>query len=290
MTLKPKKPSNISLKRISIGFVILFPCTIMIIVIGMYYYNLIDSSLRQHYIGKQTNEVLGITLEEKYPSDLERITETYKVDEYVKHWEFDEEGYYYTSKYLELPKTSLYGPNAKWEQEWKLKDNINLKLSCPPIEFKDAFPGRYFSCSLSYNEKLIDKGVRYHIDCPDDGKTCSGEVSMVVFSPTYPLSAEFEYIVVGSYQGGSYDTISVFRLENGEATLIPFNDGSEDKDEWWVSDPLSVDLYSNENNGVKFVTRFHNPATGPVNICRIWDIGDKSLVLDKTVGDIFLEI
>ncbi len=60
MSNNPFPSKEVNLKRVLKGLAITIPCTIMISYLSFYYIDLIDTSLREHYLGEQQDEVLGV--------------------------------------------------------------------------------------------------------------------------------------------------------------------------------------------------------------------------------------
>ena len=160
-------------------------------------------------------------------------------------------------------------------------------LYCPPKLIREVIPGEFYTCTVKYNGVLVSDGVRYYIDYPEEEKTVYSEVSMVVYSTSpYVSIGEQEFLVLGEYAGGSYDDISVFKLVDGKPVRISFFYENKLEDTWMVSNPMSFRLLYSEDSNWKFITHHRNPATGPVDVYRIWSLGEKYFTLDRTIGDI----
>lgn len=290
MNSNPFLSKEVKFKRISKGFAIAFPVIIMIFVIGSYYFNLIDNTLRNHYVGDKKEIVLGTEktdIQIEYPDEFEEITKGYDIDEYIYNWDEEVDGFYTQSNYIREPIFYTSGDTAKVSQTWILKNGYKLELYCPPKKLKDVIPGEYYQCTVKYNNILISDTVRHWIAFPDEGKTVSTQVSLVVYSPSYYEKVNtYEIIVVGTYAGGSYDDISVFKLENGKSIQLKFFCDDELQDTWMVSNPMSFRLLRNEEGDLKLVTHFWNPASAPVKVHRIWNLDEKVFRVEKTIGDI----
>jgi hypothetical protein len=291
MNTNPFLSKEISLKRVFKGLAITIPCTIMILYIGIYYLDLIDSSLREYYVGQEKETVLGVEertdFEIEYASELEDITKAYGIDEYIYNWDGIVEGYYLQTNYIREPRFYFSGDTAEVSEEWRLRDGYKLELYCPSKLLKEVIPGDYYLCTIKYNGALVSDSVRYYISYPEEGKTVFAQVSMVVYSTSpYVKIKDQEFLVVGSYAGGSYDDISVFKLEEGNPIRVPFLYDGKVEDTWTVSSPMSFRLLYSEGSNWKFVTHHRNPATGPLNVYRIWSLGEEYFTLDRTIGDI----
>lgn len=291
MSSNPFISKEVNLKRVGKGVAIFLPCLIMMLVVGTYYFNLIDSYLRSHYVGERQENVLGIeksNFEIEYASELDDITKNYGIDEYIYKWDGKIDGFYNQNDYIREPEFYITGDTVKVSQTWVLKNGYKLELYCPPKELKDVIPGIYDFCSVKYNDTLLSDDVRYYISSPDEGKITQSIVNLVVYSPdSYEMVNDYEIVVVGSYAGGSYDNISVYKLENGVAVKTSFFYNEESGETWTVSYPMSFRLLYSEEGDLKFITHYHNPFTGTINVRRIWNLDNNTFSLDKTIGDIF---
>lgn len=288
---------EINLKRIRKGITTGLPVAIMIFVLGNHYINLIDDSLRDKYqtekivyVDKEKvvlvdkDDVLGerITIEEEFPDEFTKLTEDYGIEEYVLNWDGTIVGYYKENEYISPPKFYLSGVKDKVSETWSLNNGYKLVLDCPEIEFSKVVVGDSYACKVEYNNRLINDNVRYDIYSWEEGKSIPSYVSLVLYS-----SEKFEILVLGEYRGGSFDNISVYRLQEGKSQLIPFNFKNELKDTWTVESSMSLGLYYNKNEDLKLVTAHHEPSMGPLRaVLREWNLGDESLTLMRTFGNI----
>ncbi len=295
MSSNPFLSKEVKFKRVLKGLAITIPCTIIILYLGFYYVDLIDSSLREHYSSNPQVEVLGVEgetdletdFEEEYSIELDEIKEGYGIDEYIYNWDGVIEGYSSVSNYLREPIFYFSGDNAEVSRTWRLRDGYEVELYCPPKLLEEVIPGEYYTCTVKYNDILVSDNVRRFISSPDEGKTVDSNVSMVIYSPfSYSMIKEHEFLVVGSYAGGSYDDISVFKLEEGKPVKKQFMYEDKLENTWSVSNPMSFGLVSGGDENFKLVTHHRNPATGPVNVFRIWSLGEEYFTLDRTIGDI----
>ncbi len=291
MSSNPFLSKEVNLKRVLKGLTITIPCTIMILYLSIYYLDLIDTSLRQHYLGEQQIEVLGIeektNFEIEYASELEDMTKGYGIDEYIYNWDGIVEGYYLQTSYIREPINYFSGDTAQVSEKWRLKDSYELELYCPPKLIEEVIPGDYYLCTVKYNGVLVSDNVRYYIEYPEEEKTVYSQVSMVVYSTSpYVKIKEHEFLVLGSYAGGSYDEISVFKLVDGVPIRVQFFYEDKLEDTWKVSNPMSFRLLYSEDSRWKFITHHKNPATGPLNVYRIWSLDQDKFILDRTIGDI----
>lgn len=272
----------ISLKRILKGLTIGFPVTVMIFVISIYYFNLIDNSLRQHYLREV--KVLGSQddLARSDFSEFDEITGTLDIDEYVYNWNWELEGFRKASPYISMPIQYFSEDTSKFEREWILKDGYRLSMSCEEKRLDEIIPGYYYGCAIDYNGQLLDDYTRYNLYCPEDGTSCKGQVNLKLYSSEF---GEWQYLILGNYAGGSYDEIKVFSLDGGEIVQIPFLTREEEKETWMITSGLVLEFYQNETEH-RLVTQFHNAAINPVRVYRIWEINNGKLVLSNTIGSI----
>lgn len=289
--------NEINIKRIRKGLAIGLPVAIMVFVLGNHYINLIDDSLRDKYqterivyVDKEKiilvdkDDVLGeeIKTEDELPDEFTRLTEDYGIEEYILNWDGTIDGYEKEYTYISIPKYYLSGVKDKVSEAWNMAHGYKLVLDCPEIELSKVIVGDPYACKVEYNNQLINDNVRYDIYSWEEGKSMPSYVSLVVYS-----SEKFEILVFGEYSGGSFDDISVYRLQDGKTKLIPFNYKNELKDTWKVESSMSIGLYYNKNEDLKLVTAYHEPSMGPLRgVIREWKLGDESLILERTFGNI----
>jgi len=250
------------------------PVVMMITVISNYYLNLIDNTLRDHYT--KGYEVLGTQseFEKEYLSQYKETTEAYGIDQYVYGWDWTLDNLTPDTPKVDMPKTVFKGETSVFKRDWSLNNGFILSMECEERELNKVLPGEFYGCSVKYNNQLLEEYVRYYIDVEDN----TGEVSLKLFT-----SDSEEYLILGTYAGGSYDDVTIYRLANGDAKKLIFHTDSEEKDIWTVTYPLGIDFYI---NNYKIITKFHNPAYGGVRVFRVWDLNNDKLTLEKTVGGI----
>lgn len=284
--------TEIKARRIMKVFIIALPLVIMISFIGNYIINTTDNFLKMHYLGEYDEKVLGSEeskFEMVYKEEIEEITKNYGIDEYKYNWSGEVNNFFVQDPYIREPIFYLSDQTAEIYQNWDLINGYDFELNCPPIELNKVIPGDYYSCSVKYNGTLLSDSVRYFISSPDSKKTREGTVSLIIYSPSSYEINTGEFAVLGSYAGGSYDDIVVFKLVDGMPIQLEFNYQEDKRDNWSVSNPLSLRLFYDERGEIKLVTHHHNPATGPVNVYRIWSLSNGVFTLDRTIGDISIE-
>jgi hypothetical protein len=288
----PFLSKEVKLKRVLKGFAIGLPVAIMIFVLGNYYINLIDDSLRDKYqtekiVYVDKENVLGeeIALQEEFPDKFAEMTKNYGIDEYINNWDGKVEGYREQEGHISSPEYFISEQNSIVSDQWELKGGYELSLECP--ERGGIVTGNAYSCSLEYKNKLISDTVRHDIYSWLEKESIPSYVRFIVYSldSTQTLK-DIELLVIGEYSGGSFDTVSVYRLEDGKATLISFYYKEEYRDTWLVESPIDVSLFYNTEGNVKLVTGYHEPSMGIRSVSRVWNLGEDFLSLDRTIGNV----
>lgn len=306
MSSNPFLSKEVKLKRVWKGFAMAFPIVIMIFVIGNHYVNLIDDTLRNHYVGENQDKVLGV--EESNPKLIGSYGDVSEEDTFVWDWNWDREGYFPLDRFITDLEYYHKSNQIHLQDEWVLKNGYKLKMDCGKLDLTKIAPFDPYSCKLYYNGKLITEDLTYVSYCSDSEnfKNCISTVKLVLFSKTTSDSDANEYLAVGNWASGSKDWLSFYKLNNGEFTLLPFKTEESEEDKWYISSG-SFDLYgkygdwedeSNFKVPLEFVTYFHEPsmgATGGENmnnvegIFRIWEVTENSLVLKESVVDLYKE-
>jgi len=291
MSSNPFISKEVDSERIYKGLKIGLPVVIMIFVLGVHYINLIDDSLKEKYqtekiVYVENKDVLGVQAEyqERWKEKFEELNSNYEIDDYVWEWDGQLEGSYQEYPYISIPKYYLSGDKAKINETWILEDGYKLELNCPEKDLSTVIAGEYYSCTVKYNGEIVSDIVRWYISYPKGEKTVGTYVDFIVYSSDYQ-DYQSEYILIGTYHGGSFDDISVFSLESGKAKNLPFYFKGEFKDTWLVSSPLYVDFYYNSEE-VKLVTKYHEPSMAVKSVNRVWNMGEDSLTLERTFGNI----
>jgi len=303
MSSNPFLSKEVKFKRVKKGFAIAFPLTIMIFVIGNHYINLIDDTLRNHYVGEKQEKVLGV--EDLEPKLVGSYGDVGEDDTFVWDWDpyWEREGYYKLDRFIEDPEYFISDKKYKLEDEWELRNGYKLTIACIKLDMTKTVAGDYYPCTLSYNGQILTEYLRYEAYCRDfeNTKNCSGRTNFRVFSETYGDQDSSEYLTVSEWATGSKDWISVFRLRDGKAELLPFTYNGNEEEKWYISS-YSYDMYGlystwenmkNFNDPLEFVTYFHEPSMGSDNnvegIFEIWDVKDDKLELKETVIDLYRE-
>lgn len=308
MSNNPFLSKEVKLKRVWKGFVISFSVLVMVLVIGDYYVNLIDSTLRSHYVEQEQKEVLGA--KDSEPKLIGSYGDISSNDTFVWDWDrnWDREGYYKLTKYINNPQYYISTKYFELKQTWDLKNGYKLSLSCTQLDMNKAIPGDVYPCTLSYNKQVLTNSLRYEAYCSDyeNLKDCHGSTNFIVYSNIYEDSSANEYIIFSEWALGSKDWIYVYRLNDGKATLLPFNYKGKEENRWYitVSSYEMYGLYStqeNENNfndPIELVTYFHEPSMGSQSgdnannvegVYENWEVSDNKLNLKQRVVDLYKE-
>lgn len=278
MNQNPFLSNKVNFKRVLKGFVISILCLIMILVIGSYYAELVNTP------NQEEKNVLGL---ESKP----QLIGTYGdgADEYTYGYDWKYDGYMKLEPFINKPQYYFAENTVRLTDSWILKNKYKLEMSCPELAINKAIPGDSYVCTLIYNNVTVRDDIRYDIYNFSNLESITGNIYFVVYSNVFD---DYEYLVTGKYAGGSHDNISVYRLENGKAILLPFNNGTEDSNEWYVSSPMIFEMYEDtEINGrLKMITYFHEPSMGwnnnLIGLYDVWNIGEKELIKEKTIGDL----
>ena len=237
-------------------------------------------SIYIYITNKKTQE--QISFEKKYSLELKELKKTYNIDKYIYDWNKDIEGYEQTDQLLNKPKYQLTREKSDVNVIWTLKDEYTLELNCPKEDIDNIVYGDPKGCNLKYNDNVVEENVRYEV-WEDEGNI-EGEVSMVIYS-----SSKYEYLVVGKWESGSKDSITIYKLEDGKAIKIPFNTKDKKEDNWTIEHPMSLLLYDNQREQ-KLVTSIHDPSMSHIQVFRIWKLKKDTFELEKTIGDIQLKM
>jgi hypothetical protein len=308
MSSNPFLSKEVKFKRVLKGFAIIFPVFIMILTITVIYYDLIDEALREHYVGVEEDDVLGA--EDEEPHLIGSYGDVSGDDTLVWNWDpnWDREGYYKLEKFVEDPEYFISKKEFALKDTWELRNGYELTLSCTELDMTKAIAGDTYPCTLSYNGQILTENLRYGAYCREygDHNNCHGQTNFRVFSDIYSDAESSEYVVVSEWASGSKDWISVYRLNKGVATLLPFLYKEEEEEKWYISS-YSYEMYGlysswenmkNFEDPIEFVTYFHEPSMGSQaegmqnnveGIFRIWDLVGDRLELKETVVDLYRE-
>jgi hypothetical protein len=316
---KDKKFINnkVSKKRKLIGKIILFGIIspILIFFIGtILYYSLVESiedDIRKEYKDRYFKESLE-SIQYDNVCDCEEDEEllepqligTYELeaDEYVWRWDMYNYGYFNLNKIVDIPRYYLPKEIYKVSDSWNLKNNYKLDLECEEVDVGSGDLGDSYKCTVSYNDKVIETDVRHDIYCYwDTNESCTDNIGVVVYSNRYS-EGSVEYMFLLTKEGEEYNKLSGYRLENGEATLLPFkyeHKGEQFSDKSYTISEAEFELYGIQMYGmfdylmdgdIELVTFFQEPTMGYNNniegIDFVWDVENDGLYLRKTIMEL----
>jgi len=301
MSSNPFLSKEVKFKRVKKGFAIAFPLTIMIFVIGNHYINLIDDTLRDHYVGEKQEKVLGV--EDSEPKLIGSYGDVSEDDTFVWDWNWEREGYYGLEKHIVAPEYYHKSNQIALKDEWIIKNGYELRIDCGNLDLTKIAPFDPYSCKVYYNNKLVSEDLTYTPGCHDSDNytNCVSKVRLILYSDTFSDSVAYEYLVLGTYASGSKEWVSLYRLGGGEFQHLPFDRPNAENGGWYIS-AGSMELYGlqgdwedekNFKGPLEFVTYFHEPSMGSDNnvegIYRIWSVGEEKLELKENIIDLYRE-
>jgi hypothetical protein len=265
---------KVSLKRIIKGITIGPPVAIMILVIGVYYINLIDDSLREKY---QTEKIVYIEKENVLGEDVTELSDSEDFQTDYTKWLYNEadrivDNYDFSDKeiksLIQIPKNEFPADKDIYEKSYKLSSEDTVTVSCEKLksEFTPVFDIHGCDVLLNSEEVLYawswtdNKEINPHITIFDDE------------------NLEYPVIAVGEQFGpASRDNLSVYKVVDGELIQLLFNASEET----WFVDPYTK-MYK-EDEKEYLVTYFHDPAMMEKSLTRVWEVEEKSLKLVETI-------
>ena len=297
MSSNPFLSKEMKFKRVLKGFAIAFPLTIMIFVIGNHYINLIDDTLREHYVGEKQEKVLGVKEEENISLALiDEPREEYwsfeDADFFITgelgSWEsWDSEGYIEMGKEINIPVyEAKLGSVIK--DEWPIGEDETLYLECEEIREAYLVPPAWPVCSLRLNGDVIYDKVRSEFFCDDYGdytnpKGCKLTVGMILYSRE---DFDSKYLFVSSAISTGSDT-SIFAYELREGGFEECSKGFGGRGGMNI-----VKLfYNNDNkNDIRLITYFYDPVLLNSNVAAIyseWIVSGNRFELDKKIVSVW---
>jgi hypothetical protein len=297
MSSNPFLSKDVKLKRVLKGFAIILPVTIMIFVIGGYYINLIDDTLREHYLGEKQEKVLGFKEEENIsPAVTDEPKEEYwsfeDADLFITgelgSWDsLDLEGYTEMDKEINIPEYEAeLGSVIK--DEWSIGEDETLYLECEEIREAYLVPPAWPTCSLRLNSDVIYDKVRSEFFCDDYGdytnpKGCKLTVGMILYSRK-DLDSKYLFLSSG-ISVGSDTTIFAYELEEGG-----FQECSKSFGGRGGMNIVKL-FYSNDNkDDIRLITYFYDPMLLESNVGAIyseWIVSGNMFELDKKVVSVW---
>lgn len=302
MSSNPFFSKEVKFKRVLKGLAISIPCLIMMFSIGAY---LIKEGLNGTHTGDSNQKVLGVESEPKLIGAYGDINDK---DTFVWDWSWDRDDYYKLSKFVDSPQYYINDRYFELKQTWDLKNGYKLSLSCTKLDMTSAIPGDVYPCTLSYNNKVLTKNLRYEAYCSDtqNMKDCHANTSFTVYSSVYGDTDGNEYVVLSEWASGSKDWIYVYRLNNGNIELLPFYSNGKEESRYYISSS-SYEMYGlytdwdnmmSFNDKIQLITYFHEPSMGSQSgddannvegIYDVWEINNNKLELKQRIVDLYQE-
>jgi hypothetical protein len=302
--------NKVSKKRILIGKIVLFGIiTPVLLYLGAsVIYDLIKTKIVRTVVSEHCHPKYIFLPQEEEDEDGDPIeprlkgTYEYVPDEYVWYWNPYEQGYYDLNRYIDTPESYLPEQVFATKQSWNLKNGYTLKVNCGEVDLRQVKMLGTYECSVLYNDTLLSQDVRRDIFCYGSNlKNCNERIGIVLYSNRYSDSA-VEHLVVASKEGTSHNSISVYRLEDGEARFLPFKyeyKGEHFSDKDYMISSLQFEMYGVGKYGLfdllvdgdtELVTFFQEPTMGVENNIRgihnIWSVEDDGLYLRKSIMEL----
>ena len=298
MNTNPFLSKKVNPKRIWKGIGIVLPLTIILFIVGNYTINLIDNTLRNHYIGEKQEKVLGDEDKKSLQEFSLPPNSPFYADEYVDTHIDEREGYSKLTRFIDSPTYYFKdGDVVTLKDSWLLKNGYELNLVCEEVDLeKKLDPAEYLKCKIYYNGNLVADNIHYEAGCYDleNFKDCSGTVSFAVFSSTYPEGSP--ELLATSYMPSGFDSsVSIFNLENGEAKRLSFESKEGEIYEDIGARVFMFELYGKEDeerrlqpdiNTIEFVNYQWNPGywgEGIRGLYHIWKIEGDRFIENKSI-------
>jgi len=314
MKKKGKKvfSNKVSKKRMLIGKIMLFGIIIPIFIFlgGSFVYKTAKRKIINRIVSQhgETCQTKYVYVAEDQPDEEDPIeprlkgTYEYTPDEYVWQWNAYEQGYYDLNRYIDIPESYLPEQVFVTQRSWDLKNGHTLKVNCSEIDLKEVKMFGTYKCSVLYDDNLLSQDVRRDIFCYGSNlKNCNERIAVVLYSNRYSDSS-VEHLVIASREGTSHNSITVYRLDDGDARSLPFkyeynNENFSDKS--YMISSLQFEMFGMEKYGmfdflvdgdIELVTFFQEPTMGVHNniwgIHNIWTVEDDGLYLRKSTMEL----
>jgi hypothetical protein len=263
--------------KVLISFTVIAP--ILILIIGIYYYNLIDTSLRNHYTKdscticeneKTELSVLGTADISKLVSDDYNY---YKDADYFTKGEWRPEEYIEIERMIDNPKYDVEAGSITTDTFDIGNGNI-LNLECEEIvEESLEIPPYWSTCTLKVNDYYtFSTNIRSDIYCEDYGdyddpnihpSGCRETVGVVLYSDPN-LDSQYLFLSSGDWIGSPY-AFSAYQLEKDSVSQLYFDFRTFIDEEKMVRGGLDkYNIYfvftDDTKKDSKLVTYFYDPS------------------------------
>lgn len=263
--------------KVLISFTVIAP--ILILIIGIYYYNIIDTSLRNHY----TKDSCTICENEKTElsvlgtADISKlVSDDYN---YFKDADYVTQGEWRPEEYIEIERT-INNPKYDVEAGSITKDTFDigngniLNLECKEIvEESLEIPPYWSTCTLKANDYYtFSTNIRSDIYCDDYGdyddpnihpRGCRETVGVVLYSDPN-LDSKYLFLSSGDWVGSPY-AFSAYQLDKDSVSQLYFDFRTFIDEEKMVRGGLDkYNIYfvftDDTKKDFKLVTYFYDPS------------------------------
>lgn len=297
---------NISIRRIYKGIGYSSVCVLMISVIGSYFLESIDNLFTKKEVKVQQTDVLGVNEQEKTENTETNEEVIGYIPEGVKEGDYDYEyfkkavlvveGYWEPDGYVPV-KTLVNNPKYEIKagdtvkDRWQLSENTSMSLDCGEVSEKDLYPANQLSCKVSLGIYAIPKNVRADITCKVYGgldrtsSDCTISPIITYYRDDY---LEYQYLVLGSFNHGSGDRVSVYQIDIKDNSLnqLFFDFKDTILDSKLVNHPSGffMSFTSRTKEDFRFVSIYHDPAMyAMLSSYNEWKITNGRLLLDRNI-------
>lgn len=291
---------EVSLKRIGVALIFTFLCPIMLYVIGAYYSDLINTSLKNHYTNELSNESQASTISEPIvlgTADISLLTSEYD-KEYAKGANIYTSEEWTPEQYIEMQR-SIDNPQydvkagSTTKDKWLIGKDDYLYLECDPINAEYlSYPPYFASCTLKINDYTIQTNLRSDVTCDWDKDyknptNCKQEVYLVKYTDEHLKNQYLFY--------SSLDTVgsvySIWAYELGENGYTPlYFDFIDSISQYKLTrgglytDNLYLAFTDNSKTDFRLITSFYDPAMQSIyRIDYEWQVTNRRLLLKNKV-------
>lgn len=233
MTKTPFLSKEVRLKRVGLLLCLIVLLPILLFTIGSYYYNILDTSLRNHYLSSDCSKtkeplVLGeasIDLIDKFDSAYSEGADVYINGE----WKTEE--YIPIERMIDNPEYSVKAGSIT-KDIFDIGNGDKLYLECGKIDEQSLeFPPYWSSCTLKINDYYtFSTDIRSDIYCEDYGdyddpnihpSGCKEEVGIVFYSDPN-LNHKYLFLSSGDWIGSPY-AFSAYQIGKDSVSKLYFD-------------------------------------------------------------------
>ena len=252
---------------------------ILILILGFYYYDLIDTSLRTHYtkdrctLCENKNKELSVL----GTADISKLVSGdynyYKDADYVIQGEWRPEEYIEIKRTIDNPEYDVKAGSIP-KDTFEIGNGNVLNLVCEEIiEESLEVPPYWSKCTLKLNDYYtFSTDIRSDIYCEDYGdfddsnihpKGCTEQVGVVLYSDPN-LDYQYLFLSSGKWVGSLY-AISEYQIDKDSVTQLYFDFDNFVKDEKLLRgglDPYNIFFVFTDDTkeDFKLVTYFYDPS------------------------------